>query len=301
MDPPGGSIPDIVDILNCDGGCNLGTGTDRDVSEDDVDCVTNERKRQKLEEQVRHGADGVEYAPQKYFDEHLNWKDFTRYYTDRKVDGRFEDEELEGVYQFLHKRSPESREINCHACGYGSCKRFAQALKKGMNVAESCIDHERSRLKMDLLTNLLNHGGLGDAMENFLRWYNNSPYSLGLIMMDVDDFKDINDSFGHDMGDIALQEVANVIRDHMRPTDAAGRWGGDEFMMILPHTECDKVKSIARSIQEGILNSDVLPDGAHFSSSVGVAMAAQGDTTVTFFQRADQALYASKQHKGTRR
>lgn len=298
----GKAIPDVVDILNCEGGCNLGTGTDRDISEDDIDCVINQRKQKKLEEQVRHGVDGeVEYAPQKYFDENLHWKDFTRYYTDRKIDGRFVDEELEGVYQFLHKRSPESREINCHACGYGSCKRFAQALKKGMNVAESCIDHERSRLKMDLLTNLLNHGGLGDAMENFLRWYNNTPYPLGLIMMDVDDFKNINDSFGHDVGDIALQEVANVIRDHMRPTDAAGRWGGDEFMLILPHTEWDKVKSIAEGIQRRILSSDVLPNGFHFSSSVGIAMAVPGDTTVTFFQRADQALYESKQHKGERK
>ena len=296
----GQCVPDLLDILNCDAGCNHGTGTDRDISMDDIDWKTNRRKAEKLKEQVKQTECGVDYTPQTYFDKHLNWKDFMRSYTDRNVHGRFDDEELEGVYQFLYKRTPESREINCHACGYGSCKRFAQALKMGMNVQESCIDYERSRLKMDLLTDLLNHGGLGDALENFLCWYNKSSFSLSVVMMDVDDFKNVNDSFGHDIGDVALQEVANCIRRYLRPMDAAGRWGGDEFMIIMPHTTREEAARIIERIRKAIAHSDVLPRGEHFTSSAGIAEAEPGDTAVSLFQRADQALYDAKKNKKKR-
>ncbi len=297
----GAMVPALVDVLNCEGGCNFGTGTDRDVSVDDIDRMTDEKKRKKEEEQVKSTDTGIDYAPQTYFDKHLHWRDFERRYADRKLkEGLFADEDLEVVYKFMHKKTPESRNINCHACGYGSCKRFAQALKLGMNVPESCIDYERSQLKMDMLTTLLNHGGLGEAMELFLRWYRTEPYDLALIMMDVDDFKTVNDRFGHDVGDIALQTVAEAILNHTRPTDASGRWGGDEFMIILPHTSEEQAKSVAIRIQKAVLSSHVLPDGEVFSSSAGVAMAKDGDSAVDFFQRADRALYEAKKYKRKR-
>ncbi len=298
----GAKIPKLVDILNCGGGCNLGTGTDRDVALDDIDSVTNDRKREKEARQVRETESGVEYAPHVFFDKHLNWKDFRRQYADRRVpDGRFEDEDLEEAYHFLFKRTPESQTINCHACGYGSCKRFAQALKLGMNVPASCIDYERNQLKHDSLTSLLNHGGLGEAMERILRWYREEPYDLSLIMMDVDDFKMVNDQFGHHVGDMALQAVALAIEENIRATDAAGRWGGDEFMIILPHADRKAAEEVVSRIQKAILASNVLPGGAHFTSSAGIAEVREGDDAVEFFQRADQALYEAKKYKNRRR
>lgn len=297
----GKPVPGLVDILNCTGGCNFGTGTRRAVAQDDIDQKTDARKREKEAVQITQAGERVIYAIQEYFDKELCWEDFKRSYSNHKVFfGQFCEENLEDAYRLLYKDTPESRNINCHACGYGSCKKFAQALKWGMNVAESCIDYERNQLKRDWLTSLLNHGGLDEALELSLRRYRMEPYPLSLILMDVDDFKQVNDRFGHDSGDRALKEVAAVISRHMRPGDAAGRWGGDEFMIILPHMGREEAASLAKSIQREILASGVLPGGACFSSSAGVAEAKLGDMTTTFFKRADQALYEAKKFKDKR-
>ena len=294
----GKPVPEIVDILNCAGGCNFGTGTDRSVAQDDIDQRTNRKKRDKEAVQITKKQEQTIYAVQEHFDRVLRWEDFRREYTDRKVEnGQFEDEDLEEVFRFLHKHSEEARNINCHACGYGSCKRFAQAIKLGMNIPETCIDYDRSQLKFDFLTSLLNHGGLGDVLERFLRINRRAQQTLSVIMMDVDDFKHVNDRYGHDVGDAALIAVAQAISKHTRPGDAAGRWGGDEFMILLPNTCREDAIEIARNIQHDILSSDILPEGGRFSSSAGIAEALPKDTPLALFQRADRELYKAKQHK----
>ena len=294
----GKPVPELLDVLNCSGGCNCGTGTRRNVAPDDMDAMTNAKKAKVRERTLKESAEGIVYSPHAYFDRHLDWRDFQRRYTaEPMASGKFVDEDLEPVFSFLHKKTPQSRNINCHACGYGDCKRFAQALKLAMNVPESCIDYQRSVLKMDMLTGLLNHGGLGEAMENVLRWYRAEPIDLSLIMMDVDDFKSVNDRFGHDVGDVALQTVARAIERNLRATDYAGRWGGDEYMIILPNTSKEAAMTVAERIRQDIAASDVLPGGARFTSSAGIAAAQKGDSSVEFFQRADQALYEAKKHK----
>ena len=107
---------------------------------------TNRKKQAKTEAQVRHTEQGTDYAPFVYFDQHLNVDDFRRNYTAKDVHGFFDDEYLEDVFNSLGKTTAESRNINCFACGYGSCKRFAQAVKRGKNVPDSCVDYERHRV-----------------------------------------------------------------------------------------------------------------------------------------------------------
>ena len=142
----GKPVPTVVDILNCGEGCNRGPGTMKSAELDDIDVRTNRKKQEKTDAQVKHTEQGVEYAPFVYFDEHLNVDDFRRNYTAKDVHGFFDDENLEAVFQSLGKMTPASRQINCFACGYGSCKRFAQAVKRGKNVPDSCIDYERHRI-----------------------------------------------------------------------------------------------------------------------------------------------------------
>ena len=295
-------VPDLVDILNCRGGCNLGTGTDHHAALDDVDWQTDARKRKKIKEQVTETPKGTIYEIERYFDQTLRWEDFWREYTERKIaDGLFTDEDLDDAFARLRKDTPEARSINCHACGYGSCKRFAQALKLGMNIPESCIDYERSGLLHDTLTPLLNHAGLEEMLEHFLWLHHTKQFDdLAVLMLDVDDFKLVNDSFGHDVGDEALKAVAQAIRCHIRNSDASGRWGGDEFMVLLPHATPKEARNIAKRIGDSIAASSVLPNGEHFTSSIGIAHATDGDTPLTIFQRVDQALYEAKKHKKPR-
>ena len=142
----GKPVPTVVDILNCGEGCNRGPGTMKHAVLDDIDAQTNRKKQSKVETNVRHTEQGTEYAPFVYFDEHLNVDDFRRNYTDKNVHGFFDDENLDDVFNNLGKVTKASREINCFACGYGSCKRFAQAVKRGKNVPDSCVDYERHRI-----------------------------------------------------------------------------------------------------------------------------------------------------------
>ncbi|MBE6098528.1 MAG: 4Fe-4S dicluster domain-containing protein [Anaerovibrio sp.] len=139
----GRPLPEVIDILNCTHGCNRGPGTCQNIELDDIDLETNKRKQKKAATQVKHTGNRTEYAPFIYFDQHLKLDDFRRQYTPRDVHGFATDKNLDEVFNSLNKTTDESRKINCFACGYGSCERFAQAVKAGKNVPDSCIDYER--------------------------------------------------------------------------------------------------------------------------------------------------------------
>ncbi len=142
----GQDVPTVVDILNCGEGCNRGPGTTKQAVLDDIDARTNRKKQARIEAQVKQTGQGTEYAPFVYFDAHLNVDDFRRAYSNKNVHGFFDDTDLEDVFRSLGKETKASREINCFACGYGSCQRFAQAVKRGKNIPDSCVDYERHRI-----------------------------------------------------------------------------------------------------------------------------------------------------------
>ena len=296
----GKPLPAIIDALNCAGGCNLGTGTDRDIDRDDIDRQTNRTKRAKEAEQVRDVGGRVEYAPYKYFDATFDLEDFRRVYENKDVHGFMDDEELEETYRRLKKNTPASRTINCYACGYGSCKKFAQALKRGINVPESCVDFGRTELKFDRLTMLYNHMEMEFQMEQAVKKMGAEAEDarVAFAMLDLDDFKHINDRFGHDAGDSALKAVSAVIRASIGAYDCAGRWGGDEFALLMPGTDCQMAARLAASIRNAIRALRVLPDKAKISTSIGIAEGIPGDTASSLFRRADRALYEAKAAKG---
>lgn len=145
----GKAVPELVDILNCTFGCNLGTGTGKDQSTDDMDERTNTRKREQLKKFWKKRFIGKHYKPFAIFDKVLNLQDFKRSYTAKKVEQTLQNEDLNEVYERLHKKTVASREINCFACGYGSCKKFAQAVKAGINVLENCVDYARQMVELE--------------------------------------------------------------------------------------------------------------------------------------------------------
>ena len=186
---------------------------------------------------------------------------------------------------------------------------MAQAIKRGLNIPENCIDFQRSEFKIDPLTSLLNRRELEKVMNRLIIWFRESRLHAGdehrkqalqkltLMMMDVDDFKGVNDRFGHDVGDIALREVAAAIVKSTRPTDSAGRWGGDEFMVILLNAGRQEAEIVSDRIKKAVYESEVLPNGERFTASIGIAEALETDDAATLFQRADQALYEAKKCK----
>lgn len=139
-------LPQVVDILNCGEGCNMGPGTNQHLALDDIDAMTDRRKEEKLQSKMKQTPQGVEYAPYVYFDQHLHLEDFRRQYTNRKLSEVAKGESLDDVFAQLGKNTQLSRQINCFACGYGSCERLARAIKIGKNLPESCIEYERNLL-----------------------------------------------------------------------------------------------------------------------------------------------------------
>jgi diguanylate cyclase (GGDEF)-like protein len=120
---------------------------------------------------------------------------------------------------------------------------------------------------------------------------------LGLVMLDIDSFKELNDRFGHQAGDAALTELGKVIRAATRREDFSARYGGDEIAILLPETSPQGCLSVVRRLVSAVRETKIVFDGKRvpFSISVGVAFFKPDMTITQMVGAADQALYKAKQ------
>ena len=146
----------------------------------------------------------------------------------------------------------------------------------------------------DHLTELYNHGHMFERLQHSqqISWRYNKP--LSVIMFDLDHFKSVNDTWGHQAGDQVLKKVSDVIRDTVRQSDIAGRYGGEEFMIICPETELENARLLADRIREGIEQTDMEIEGLKVTISGGVAESKQDEPVEQLVNRADELLYISK-------
>lgn len=171
-------------------------------------------------------------------------------------------------------------------------------------------EEERTRLiekleylsKTDSLTGLLNRRALIESLEYEVDRSKRYAAELSLILCDMDYFKEINDTYGHVAGDAVLQVVSQTIRDSLRGTDITGRYGGDEFMVILPETPFDGAKNFAERIRLSVKKTEIAITENHnikMSLSLGVTcFNAASDNIDTLVKRADSALYEAKKIGG---
>lgn len=117
--------------------------------------------------------------------------------------------------------------------------------------------------------------------------------SLTLIMFDIDHFKEVNDTYGHDIGDYVLKELSNVISEEIRDSDRFGRWGGEEFMLILPESNKNQGMKFAHKLIDRVAMHK-FQGYAQITISVGVAIFNETDTNKTLLKRVDNALYLAK-------
>jgi len=115
-----------------------------------------------------------------------------------------------------------------------------------------------------------------------------------LMLLDIDHFKSVNDTYGHASGDTVLCCVAEVLQSFVRQRDLAGRWGGEEFVLVLPGVALEQGTRIAERLRERIAGARVLP-GRHVTASFGVTCWRPGDTLEALMARADAAMYRAKQ------
>jgi diguanylate cyclase (GGDEF)-like protein/PAS domain S-box-containing protein len=171
--------------------------------------------------------------------------------------------------------------------------------KKSEDEKRRLIDRLEYLSRTDVLTGLINRRALADSLVYEMDRAKRYRSELSLILCDLDNFKEINDAYGHDTGDRALQTVSATLKSILRRTDIAGRYGGDEFMLILPETSLLGAESLADKILLEIRNTDLrLQDGriVSLSMSIGVAGISGPEETVdSLVKRADDAMYRSKQ------
>jgi diguanylate cyclase (GGDEF)-like protein len=161
------------------------------------------------------------------------------------------------------------------------------------------FDLLKEQARFDALTGLHNRAALDDALAAAASAHERTGQPLGLLMVDLDDFKEINDRYGHGVGDGVLREIGASIRAQCRPYDVACRFGGDEFTVILGQTEGRDARQVADRILSGIGAATVRAgrEWVRTTGSAGLVSTAEmpGDFTSTqLLNAADAALYAAK-------
>jgi len=156
----------------------------------------------------------------------------------------------------------------------------------------------RSQSVRDPLTGLYNRRYLDESLELELARALRSETPIAAIMLDIDHFKKFNDTFGHDAGDVVLKEIADVLARSMRRGDIAGRFGGEEFLLLMPGADAERAIARAESMRRAIALLDVGYAGqklGRITASFGVAtFPRDAETAQSLVQAADKALYAAK-------
>lgn len=150
--------------------------------------------------------------------------------------------------------------------------------------------------RTDSLTGLINHGSWKDLLEAEFIKSRKQEHPCSIALIDIDHFKSINDTYGHIMGDTVLKNISEALSENLRDTDLAGRYGGDEFCIILPSTSAEQASEILERLRSVVKeNTDALLPDLNISLSIGIA-AYQPDITdaAMWLHAADKALYMAK-------
>jgi diguanylate cyclase len=158
------------------------------------------------------------------------------------------------------------------------------------------LDRASAQARHDPLTGALNRKGLDEALEREVSNVRRKNTPLCMALLDIDNFKSINDKLGHTAGDAALAHLAKVARDAMRPQDTLARYGGEEFVLLLPDTPQDKGIEALTRLQRELTKHFFLSDSEKvlITFSAGVAQMGSDETGTEAIRRADQAMYLAK-------
>ena len=151
--------------------------------------------------------------------------------------------------------------------------------------------------KVDPLTGLYNRRSFNEYLRKAVDAADRNEKNVSLIMLDIDDFKRVNDTYGHNQGDVVLKEVANVLRDNVRENDIVCRWGGEEMLILLEVSD-DIASRIAERIRRDVEKLDMICEGVHIkvTLTLGVAGYVPGLSLREYIEVVDKRLYYGKEH-----
>jgi diguanylate cyclase (GGDEF)-like protein len=201
-------------------------------------------------------------------------------------------------------KGPNGRPWDCRACGFDTCRRFAEAASLGRASMRQCTPYQERRADeaqraaaVDTMTGLSTYRVLRDRLAFEVERGKRSNEGFAVLFLDLDRFKEVNDRYGHEAGNDILRAVAGEIRNAVRASDVAARYGGDEFVVILTRTDLQGGARVAEALRagiEGVGRRLGYPAGL-VTVSIGLAefdpqQPSEGDLLVS----ADRALYRAK-------
>lgn len=172
-----------------------------------------------------------------------------------------------------------------------SIRILVQPLRNALMYRQAC----RSAME-DPLTGIGNRKALNKALARELAVARRHGHPLCVMMADIDHFKRINDTYGHEAGDIALQAIARAMEGALREMDGVFRYGGEEFTVVLPATEINSASMVGERLRKAVAAIECHYNGCTLplTVSIGVAQAVDGDNASNLINRADSALYQAK-------
>ncbi len=197
---------------------------------------------------------------------------------------------FDGQWRWINDRGVPFFDDDHKFAGYiGSCVDVTEKVE-GRKLVEMA--------HYDKLTGAYNRNYLELLIDYEAQKSHNEQYSTGYMMMDIDNFKYFNDHYGHDFGDKVLAGVASAISRKLRETDHLGRFGGDEFLIILPHTSIADACVIAERILDAIAQLDIENSHEAIGLSIGIAEQKGNLKPRTLLKLADEAMFTAKRNGG---
>lgn len=199
--------------------------------------------------------------------------------------------------------APNGRPWDSGACGYATCREFAVAAAEGRTSLKSCPRYlerqagiAQQQAAVDALTGLASFRVLRDRLANEVARCHRSGDRFAVLFLDLDNFKQVNDRFGHEAGNAVLRETARQCSVHIRLTDVAGRYGGDEFVVVLVGTGEEGARGVAEKVRAAVQEAGEgmgYPEGL-VTASIGVAEYRADKKDEDVLVAADRALYRAK-------
>ena len=168
-----------------------------------------------------------------------------------------------------------------------------------MSPSSLSVKHLRELAHTDMLTGTMNRYSIEHQVQMALVNAQRYEQPLSLLLFDIDHFKRVNDTLGHEVGDQVLKRLVNCVEDKLREGDQLGRWGGEEFLVLVPNTHSQDTMVLAERLRGAIEATDFELEQA-ITVSIGVAEWRLEDSLKSLVERADRAMYKAK-HSGRNR